>query len=213
MAQAKRYGAKNGRAVPLTDYHQSKDNAAEFPATTVEKVITTNLPNIFSYRSHVFAKKPELVQRYVKATKADVGGVGGHVVAAEEVKGVITKFVLDNNSYQGEPMFTSLMVTHTGDDVAVTGITTEKVPNEVIDEVMWDALTEGGDQGRRARPLRARPGPDRRRLHREPPRRRAGQRGPPAADPSRRTRRRRWSCRSRTRPSRWRSTTSPPART
>ena len=83
------------------------------------------------------------MQRFVKATKADVGGVGGHVVAAEEVKGVVTKFVLDNNSYQGEPMFTSLIVTHTGDDVAVTGITTEKVPNEVIDEVMWDALTEG----------------------------------------------------------------------
>ncbi len=143
MAQAKRYGSKNGRAVPLADYHQSKDNAAEYPPTTTEKVITTNLPNIFSYRSHVFAKKPELVQRFVKATKADVGGVGGHVVAAEEVKGVITKFVLDNNSYQGEPMFTSLIVTHTGDDVAVTGITTEKVPNEVIDEVMWDALNEG----------------------------------------------------------------------
>src|SRR4029453_3763793 len=124
----------------------SKDNALEYPATTTEKVITTNLPNIFSYRSHVFAKKPELVQRYVKATKADVGGVGGHVVAADEVKGVITKFVLDNNSYQGEPMFTSLMVTHTGDDVAVTGITTEKVPNEVLDEVMWDALTEGANK-------------------------------------------------------------------
>ena len=40
-------------------------------------------------------------------------------------------------------MFTSLIVTHTGDDVAVTGITTEKVPNDVIDEVMWDALNEG----------------------------------------------------------------------
>ena len=124
---AKRYGPKNGRAVPLADYHQSKDNAAEYPATTTEKIITTNLPNIFSYRSYVFAKKPELIQRYVKATKADVGGVGGHVVAAEEVKGTITKFVLENNSYQGEPMFTSLMVTHTGDDVAVTGITTDAV--------------------------------------------------------------------------------------
>ena len=86
------------------------------------------------------------MQRYVKATKADVGGVGGHVVAADEVKGVIAKFVLDNNCYQGEPMFTSLMVTHTGDDVAVTGITTEKVPNEVVDELMWDALTEGANK-------------------------------------------------------------------
>ena len=119
---AKRYGPKNGRPVPLADYHQSKDNASEYPATTTEKVITTNLPNIFSYRSHVFAKKPELVQRYVKATKADVGGVGGHVVAADEVKSIIAKYVLDNNSYRGEPIFTSMIVTHTGDDCAVTGI-------------------------------------------------------------------------------------------
>jgi fructose 1,6-bisphosphate aldolase/phosphatase len=35
------------------------------------------------------------------------------------------------------------MVTHTGDDVAVTGITSEKVPMEVIDELMWNALSVG----------------------------------------------------------------------
>src|SRR5262245_58582878 len=143
MAQAKRYGPRNGRAVPLTDYHQSRDNAAEYPPTTTEKVITTNLPNIFSYRSHVFAKKPELVQRYVKATKADVGGVGGHVVAAEEVKSAVAKFVLENNSYRGEPIYSSLMVTHTGDDVGVTGIMSEAVPMEVVDELLWDAFVEG----------------------------------------------------------------------
>ena len=183
MAQAKRYGSKNGRAVPLADYHQSKDNAAEFPPTTAEKVITTNLPNIFSYRSYVFAKKPELVQRYVKATKADVGGVGGHVVAAEEVKGVITKFVLDNNSYQGEPMFTSLMVTHTGDDVRGDGHHDREGAERGHRRGDVGRPQRGRRQGRRARPLRARPGPDRRRLHREPPRRRAGQRGPAAAGP------------------------------
>jgi fructose 1,6-bisphosphate aldolase/phosphatase len=130
----------------MTEYHESRANAAEYPTTTAEKIPTTNLPNIFSYRSYVFAKKPELLQRFVKATKADVGGVGGHVVAAEEVKGVVAKFVLENNSYQGEPIFSSLMVTHTGDDVAVTGITSEKVPNEVVDELMWDALSAGADK-------------------------------------------------------------------
>jgi hypothetical protein len=61
----------------------------------------------------VFAKNPALVQRYIKATKADVGGVGGHVVAADEVKSIIAKYVLDNNSYRGEPIFTSMIVTHT----------------------------------------------------------------------------------------------------
>jgi fructose 1,6-bisphosphate aldolase/phosphatase len=146
MAPAKRYGGKGGSAIPMSDYHESRSAAGDYPATTAEKIPTTNMPNIFSYKAHVFARKPELVQRYVKATKADVGGVGGHVVAAEEVKGVVAKFVLENNSCQGEPIFTSLMVTHTGDDVAVTGITSERIPNEVIDELMWDALTAGADK-------------------------------------------------------------------
>jgi hypothetical protein len=38
------------------------------------------------------------VLRYIKATKADVSGVGGHVVAADEVKSTIAKFVLDNTT-------------------------------------------------------------------------------------------------------------------
>jgi len=145
----KRYGAPrgNGRtAIPLADYHQSKDTTKDLPQTTAEKIPVTNTPNIFSYKSYVFARKPELIQRFVKATKADVGGVGGHVVAAEEVKGVITRFVLENNGYQGEPIFSSLMVTHTGDDVAVTGIMSERVPMEVVDELMWDALMLGADK-------------------------------------------------------------------
>src|SRR5207253_1348802 len=107
------------------------------------KVPVTSTPNIFSYRSHIFAKNPALVQRYIKATKADVGGVGGHVVAADEVKSTIAKFVLDNNGYRGEPIFTSLIVTHTGDDCAVTGIMSESVDMSVVDELMWDALQEG----------------------------------------------------------------------
>jgi fructose 1,6-bisphosphate aldolase/phosphatase len=144
MTRGKRYGVKgNGRPVALSAYHQSRENLDEFPPTTTERITVTNTPNIFSYRSHVFAKKPELAQRFIKATKADVGGVGGHVVAAEEVKGVVTRFILENNVYGGEPIFTSLMVTHTGDDVAVTGIMSERVPMDVVDELLWDALTEG----------------------------------------------------------------------
>jgi fructose 1,6-bisphosphate aldolase/phosphatase len=91
----------------------------------------------------VFARNPALVRRFIKATKADVGGVGGHVVAADEVKSVIAKFVLENNGYRGEPIFTSLIVTHTGDDCAVTGIMTERVDMSVVDQLMWDALQEG----------------------------------------------------------------------
>jgi fructose 1,6-bisphosphate aldolase/phosphatase len=141
---AKRYGPANGQRKPtLSDYHQSKDELAGLPQTVTEKIPVTSTPNIFSYKSHVFAKNPALVARCIKATKADVGGVGGHVVAADEVKSVIAKFVLDNNGYRGEPIFTSLIVTHTGDDVAVTGIMEESVDMSVVDELMWDALQEG----------------------------------------------------------------------
>ncbi|HLC40413.1 MAG TPA: fructose 1,6-bisphosphatase [Methylomirabilota bacterium] len=147
MANHKRYGPGNGKGrLSLADYHQSRDNLRDLPQTQVEKIPVTNTPNIFSYRSYVFAKKPELIQRYIKATKADVGGVGGHVVAADEVKSAIAQFILENNSFQGEPIFSSLIVTHTGDDVAVTGIVSEKVDMSLVDELMWDALQLGADK-------------------------------------------------------------------
>ena len=141
---ARRYGPQDGQPpLKFTEYHQSKDELAGLPVTVTEKIPVTNTPNIFSYKSYIFAKNPALVQRYIKATKADVGGVGGHVVAADEVKSIIAKYVLDNNSYRGEPIFTSLIVTHTGDDCAVTGIMAETVDMSVVDELMWDALQEG----------------------------------------------------------------------
>jgi fructose 1,6-bisphosphate aldolase/phosphatase len=143
-SQSRRHASReDGQPIAVSDYHESRDNLREFPATTVEKVPVTNTPNIFSHRAYVFAKRPELCQRFVKATKADVGGVGGHVVAAEEVKGVVARYVLTNNGYGGEPMFSSLIVTHTGDDVAVTGIVSERVPPAVVDQLLWEALTEG----------------------------------------------------------------------
>jgi fructose 1,6-bisphosphate aldolase/phosphatase len=142
----RRYGPPSGQPVSLGEYHQSKDELAGLPQTVSEKVPVTSTPNIFSYKSYIFAKNPALVQRYIKSTKADVGGVGGHVVAADEVKSVIAKFVLDNNGYRGEPIFTSLIVTHTGDDCAVTGIMSEHTDMSVVDELMWDALQEGASK-------------------------------------------------------------------
>src|SRR6266581_1926231 len=75
-------------------YHQSKHELDGLPNTVTEKIPVTNTPNIFSYKSYVFAKNPALVRRFIKATKADVGGVGGHIVAANEVKSIIAKYVL-----------------------------------------------------------------------------------------------------------------------
>src|SRR5437762_2874589 len=138
---APRYG--DGKPVAMDAYHESRNELDGLPVTVTEKIPVTNTPNIFSYKSYVFAKNPALVRRFIKATKADVGGVGGHVVAADEVKSIIAKFVLENNGYRGEPIFTSLIVTHTGDDCAVTGIMAESVDMSVVDELMWDALQEG----------------------------------------------------------------------
>ncbi|HKB26532.1 MAG TPA: fructose 1,6-bisphosphatase [Methylomirabilota bacterium] len=140
---ARRYGQADGKAIRLTEYHQSKDELDGLPRTLAERVTVTSTPNIFSYKAYVFAKNPALVQRYIKATKADVGGVGGHVVAADEVKSIIAKYVLENNWAGKEAIFTSLVVTHTGDDVAVTGIMAESVDMSVVDRLMWDALQEG----------------------------------------------------------------------
>ena len=146
MAVAERPTYEKTKLVALDEYHQSRDNLDGFPPTTLEHIPVTNTPNIFSYKSYIFAPKPELVQRFMKATKADIGGVGGHVVAAEEVKAVLTKFIMDHNRFNGEPMFSSFIVTHTGDDIAITGIHSEKVPNEVLDELLWDAFMLGTDK-------------------------------------------------------------------
>lgn len=141
---SKRYGAGGDEpAVALAAYHQSKDDLEGLPLTVAEKIPVTNTPNIFSYRAYVFARDPALVPRFIKATKADVGGVGGHVVAADEVKSVVARVVLENNVYRGEPIFTSLIVTHTGDDVGLTGIMSARADMEVVDELLWDALQEG----------------------------------------------------------------------
>src|SRR2546421_12539089 len=101
---ARRYGPQDGQPPQkMTDYHQSKDELAGLPVTVAEKIPVTNTPNIFSYKSYIFAKNPALVQRYIKATKADVGGGGGHVVAADEVKSIIAKDVLAHKRYPRQP--------------------------------------------------------------------------------------------------------------
>ena len=83
---ARRYGPSDGQPVPLAAYHQSKSELDGLPQTVSEKIPVTNSPNIFSYRSYVFARHPALVRRFIKATKADVGGGGGPGGAPAEVE-------------------------------------------------------------------------------------------------------------------------------
>ena len=47
----RRYGPPSGQPVPLTDYHQSKDELAGLPQTVADKVPVTSTPNIFSSKS------------------------------------------------------------------------------------------------------------------------------------------------------------------
>src|SRR5438034_8791390 len=65
---ARRYGSSDG-PIKLTEYHESRKELDGLPVTSAEKIPVTNTPNIFSYKAHVFAKNPALVQRYIKATK------------------------------------------------------------------------------------------------------------------------------------------------
>src|SRR6266850_446765 len=85
---ARRYGPQDGQApIAMSNYHQSKDELAGLPVTVSEKIPVTNTPNIFSYKSYIFAKNPALVRRFIKATKADVGGVGGQDLVADAFTG------------------------------------------------------------------------------------------------------------------------------
>src|SRR3989442_3510977 len=133
---ARRYGPSNG-PIKLTEYHQSRNELEGLPVTSAEKIPVTNTPNIFSHKAYVFAKNPALVQRYIKATKADVGGVGGHVGAAEEVKSIIAKFLLENNAGNSEPILTSLILTHNRHHVALTGIITDSGGIFVVGVPTW----------------------------------------------------------------------------
>src|SRR5256886_12730206 len=108
---APRYG--DGKPVAMDAYHESRNELDGLPVTVTEKIPVTNTPNIFSYKSYIFAKNPALVQRYIKATKADVGGGGGHVVGGAEGEAIITKDVLAHKNYRGEAPFSSPNVTPT----------------------------------------------------------------------------------------------------
>jgi hypothetical protein len=57
---ARRYG--DGKSVAMDAYHQSRNDLDGLPITVAEKIPVTNTPNVFSYKSYVFAKNPALVR-------------------------------------------------------------------------------------------------------------------------------------------------------
>ena len=65
---ARRYGPSDGQPIPFASYHQSKHELEGLPQTVSEKIPVTNSPNIFSYKSYIFARNPALVRRFIKAS-------------------------------------------------------------------------------------------------------------------------------------------------
>lgn len=137
---------------PISDlYEQSKDVLINLPQTTLEEETETkaNMPNIFSVplkgREGIWKVKEGIVPMFVVTTKADVGGVGGHVEVSMRTQATVLDHVLRHNRFGGKPIFRSVFATHTGDDVCITGVVDEDVikNREVLDELLWDAFKKG----------------------------------------------------------------------
>lgn len=133
--------------------HDLKDKG--LPQTTLvpEEQLKPNMPNIWRISRNTLPKiwipNPDVVQHFVKATKADVGGVGGHVEVSKRTQVEVLDHVLRHNriTIKGEdrPIFKSVIATHTGDDVAITGVMDDKVMEHegAVDELLWDAFKKG----------------------------------------------------------------------
>lgn len=141
-------------------YKQSLRALDNLPQTThiPNRELDPNIPNIFSLDA---TELPILWQRQeeadvdrkekvVYAAKADIGGNGGHVEVEGEVEAVFADTLLRYNRY-GErgtqPIFRSLTVDHTGDDVAVVAVVDRSVAEDhlsVADEVAFEAFMRAG---------------------------------------------------------------------
>lgn len=138
---------------PVADlYDQRRDALDGLPQTTLasEELTRPKMPNIFTARNvpEVWIQHEEGIPMHAVSSKADVGGVGGHVEVADEVKATGLDFILRRNRHGNRrKIFRSVIATHTGDDVAFTGIVDEKAMEhpEVLEELMWDAFMRGAD--------------------------------------------------------------------
>ena len=212
-AQALR-SRRRSAAIPLAEYHQSKDELAGLPVTVAEKIPVTNTPNIFSYRSLRLRQEPG-------ARAALHQGHQGRRRRRGRPRGRRRRGEVDHRQVrprqQRLPRRAHLHLAHRHPHRRRRARSPASWPRSVDmsggRRAHVGRAAGGRRQGGRARPLRPRAGPRRRRLHRQPARRRPGHGGAAASRSARTTRRRPCSCPSPTRPSRWRSTTTPPAPT
>lgn len=123
-------------------YDQSRDRLAELPILS-DRPFPPNLPNIFSLRDQGVDPKRPL---RVVSVKADIGGVGGHVEPDAQVKAYVGRYMLLHNRRADNraPIFISLVVSHTGDDICVTLTQEEAVPESTTQELIDHAYRFAG---------------------------------------------------------------------
>lgn len=154
------------KPTPIADsYHQSVREMDGMPqtASVPSQELHGNIPNIFSAVVEEGTSLPVLWQQDLQVeailkdaygAKADIGGSGGHVEVADPVEATFADFVLRFNYHEHrgnrrDPIFRSLIFTHTGDDVAVVGVVDRDVMEEkpeLIDEVVFEAFWRAGEK-------------------------------------------------------------------
>lgn len=137
---------------PLSNaYEESRNDLVGLPQTNLvpAEQLTANMPNIFRIPTLWLNRDGTSVPLAVKATKADVGGVGGHVEVSARTKATVLDFVLRHNRMRiggrETAIFRSVFAHHTGDDVGITGVVSQQVleHESAIDELLWDAFNAG----------------------------------------------------------------------
>lgn len=134
-----------------TAYHQKKDAIANLPQLTILPEAPNSNINIFTVQEPIWQREAEVVPLFAKAAKADVGGVGGHVLVDPEVAAVFAEYIMRYNRFDNNrPIFRSLFITYTGDDVCVVGVVDARAMEkpEILDELLWDAFNVGADKAK-----------------------------------------------------------------
>ncbi len=138
-------------------YHQKARDLVYLPQTTIGTIGDEGngpLPNIFTVSGSSWAREASVVPLFFRATKADIGGVGGHVVVDPEVQAIFAEYILRYNRLAGKgrnrPVFRSIFFTHTGDDVCAVGVLDARAMEhpEIADELLWDAFKRGAEKAK-----------------------------------------------------------------
>ncbi len=72
------------------------------------------------------------------AIKADIGGIGGHTRPSDELVGTVRKYVQESKD-----LLIDFYVGYTGDDIHIIMSHSNKVDNQKVHKLAWDAFTEG----------------------------------------------------------------------